>query len=109
MGSSVLDIVSWECERNIEIKFIYLLDKLAWDSYVLSLIGLPDGSEGEESACNAGDKGDAGSIPGSGKISWSKEWQPPPVFLPGKFHGQKSLMGYSPKGCKESDMTEHVS
>ena len=34
------------------------------------------------------------------------EWQPTPVFLPGKFHGQRSLVGYSPWGHKESDMTE---
>ena len=87
---------------------MYLLDTSAWDSYVLSLIGFPRGSEGEESACNAGDTGDSGSIPGSGKISWSKEWQPTSVFLPGKFHGQRSLEGYSPKGCKESDTAEHM-
>ena len=35
--------------------------------------------------------------------------KPTPVFLPGKFHGQRSLQGYSPWSCKESDMTEHVS
>ena len=87
---------------------MYLLDTSAWDSYVLSLIGFPNGSEGEESACNAGGTGYVGSIPGSGKISWSEEWQPTPVFLPGKFHGQRSLVGYSPKGCKESDTTEHM-
>ena len=87
---------------------MYLLDTSAWDLYVLSLIGFPSGSEGEESACNAGDTGDSGSIPGSGKISWSKEWQPTSVFLPGKFHGQRSLEGYSPKGCKESDTAEHM-
>ena len=40
------------------------------------------------------------------KISWSTRWQPIPVFLPGKFHGQRILVGYSPWGCKESDMTE---
>ena len=34
------------------------------------------------------------------------EWQPTPVFLPGEFHGQMSLVGYSPWGGKESDMTE---
>ena len=33
-------------------------------------------------------------------------WQPTPVFLPGESHGQKSLAGYGPQGCKESDMTE---
>ena len=35
-----------------------------------------------------------------------KEWQPTPVFLPGESHGQRSLIGYSPRGCEESDMTE---
>ena len=42
------------------------------------------------------------------KIPWRKEWQPTPVFLPGKFHGQRSLVGYSTGGCKASDMTEHM-
>ena len=38
-----------------------------------------------------------------------KEWLPTPVFLPGEFHGQRSLAGYSPWGRKESDMTEWLS
>ena len=37
---------------------------------------------------------------------WRRKWQPTPVFLPGKSHGQRSLVGYSPWGCKESDTTE---
>ena len=37
------------------------------------------------------------------KIPWRKEWQPTPTFLPGEFHGQRSLVGYRPWGCKESD------
>ena len=40
------------------------------------------------------------------KIPWRRKWQPSPVFLPGKFHGQRSLVDYSPWGCKESDMSE---
>ena len=40
------------------------------------------------------------------KIPWGKKWQPTPVFLPGKSHGQRILAGYSPWGCKESDTTE---
>ena len=36
------------------------------------------------------------------------KWQPTPVFLPGKFHGQSSLVGYSPSGRKESYMTERL-
>ena len=43
--------------------------------------------------------------PRSGKIPWRRKWQPTPVFLPGKSHGQTSLVGYSPWGCKESDTT----
>ena len=46
--------------------------------------------------------------PWVGKICWRKEWQPTPVFLPGNFHGQRSLVGYSPWGHKESDMTEQL-
>ena len=43
--------------------------------------------------------------PWVGKI-WRRDWQPAPVFLPGEFHGQRSLDGYSPWGHKESDTTE---
>ena len=55
---------------------------------------------------------DAGDIkrrsfdPWVGKILWRRAWQPTPVFLPGEFHGQRSLVGYSLWGRKESDMTE---
>ena len=40
------------------------------------------------------------------KIPWRTKGLPTPVFLPGESHGQKSLAGYSPWGCKESDMTK---
>ena len=43
------------------------------------------------------------------KIFWVRKWQPTLVFLPGKFHWQRSLVGYSPWGHKESDMTEWLS
>ena len=43
-----------------------------------------------------------------GKIPGSRKWHPTPVFLPGKFHGQRSLAGYSPWGRKELDATEHT-
>ena len=39
---------------------------------------------------------------------WRREWKPTPVFLPGEFHGQRSLAGYSPWGCKKSDMIEQL-
>ena len=56
---------------------------------------------------NAGDTRDAVSIPRWGKIPWRRTWQPTPVFSPGKSHGQRRLVGYSPWGRKESDMIEH--
>ena len=48
-----------------------------------------------------------GPIPGSGRFPWRREWQPTPVFLPGKSHGQRSLVGHSLWGHRESDMTEY--
>ena len=42
-----------------------------------------------------------------GKIPWNRKWQLIPVFLPGKYHEQRSLVGYRPWGHKESDTTEH--
>ena len=47
-----------------------------------------------------------GFDPWVGKILWRKSWQPTPVFLPGESHGQRSLVGYSPQGCKELDTIE---
>ena len=49
---------------------------------------------------NAADVRDAGFTP------WRREWVPTPVFLPGEFHGQRSLVGYSPWAHEESNTTE---
>ena len=46
--------------------------------------------------------------PWVGKSPWRREWLPTPVFLPGEFHGQRSLVGYSPWGQKESGTTEQL-
>ena len=43
------------------------------------------------------------------KIPWRRKWQPTPVFLPGKSYRQRSLVGYSPWGYKELNMTEPLS
>ena len=59
----------------------------------------PSGSEGKESSCNAG--GAKGRFdPWVRKIPWRRKWEPTPVFLPGESHGQRSLAGYSPWGCR---------
>ena len=73
-----------------------------------SIRGFPDDSAGKELACYAGDIGDRGLI-SVGKIPWRRIWQPTSVFLPRESHGQKSLVGYSPWGCKEPGMTELLS
>ena len=52
--------------------------------------------------CNTGDRFD----PWVGKMPGRRKWQPTPVSLPGESHGHRSLVGYSPRGRKESDMTE---
>ena len=70
-----------------------------------TLMGFPGSSAVKASAFNAGDPG---SIPGLGRFPWRRKWQPIPVFLPGESHGQRSLVGYSPRGCKESDTTEQL-
>ena len=64
-------------------------------------MGFLGDSDSKESACNAGYPG---LIPGS----WKRAWQPTPVFVPGESHGQRSLVGYSPWGQKELDMTERL-
>ena len=68
------------------------------------MLGFPRSSDGKESACNAGPPA---SIPGLGRCS-GKGHGNPLLFLPGKAHGQSSLSGYSPWGCKESDTTERL-
>ena len=67
----------------------------------ITMADSPDGSDGKESAYNAGDFW-------IGKIPWRREWQPIPVFLPGESHGQRSLVGYSPWGRKVSDASEQL-
>ena len=68
---------------------------------------LPYCLSGKESTCQFRSH-NAGSIPGSRRSSGvqRREWQPTPIFLPGKSHGQRNLAGYSPWGRKESDSTE---
>ena len=66
----------------------------------------PGGSDGKASVylqC-----GRPGFDPWVGKIPWRRKWQSTPVFLPGKSHGKRSLIGHSPWGCKELDMTEQL-
>ena len=64
---------------------------------------------GKESACQSRRRKRPEFDPWVKKIPWSRKWQPTPVLLRGKSHGQRSLVGYSPWGHKESDTTERPS
>ena len=74
--------------------------------------GFPGGASGEEPACQCRRPKRTSLVelllfnPWVGKIPWRKKWQPAPIFLPGEFHGQRSLAGYNPWGHAESDTTE---
>ena len=59
------------------------------------LVGFPGGASGKELPANAGDMR-LEFDPWVGKNPWRRAWQPTPVFLPGEFHGQRSLVGYGP-------------
>ena len=63
----------------------------------------PSGSESKAAACSAGRPG---LEPCVRNILWRRKWQPTPVPLPGKSHGQRSPVGYSPWDRKQSDTTE---
>ena len=55
--------------------------------------GFPGGTVVKNLPANAGDARDMGLIAGSGRFPWRREWQHTPVYLPGEFHGQRSLVG----------------
>ena len=82
MGSAGLQREGWE------IRVFY--EPIRASQMVIVVKNLP---------ANAGNIRDAGSIP-VGKMPWTRARQPTPVFLPGESHGQRSLAGYSPLGCR---------
>ena len=67
----------------------------------------PAGTVVENPPANAGNTWDTGCVPGLRRCLWIRKWQPTPVFLPGKSHGQRSLVS-SPWDHKKLDLTEHT-
>ena len=65
-------------------------------------------TSGKEPTCQYRRCKRRGFNPRIGKIPWRGAWQPTPVFLPEKSHGQRSLVGYSPWDRKELDTTKHA-
>ena len=78
--------------------------QISWDQVVL-----PRRLSGKESACQCKRHKRLGFNSWVWTIPWSRKWQPTPVFLLGKSHGQRSLAIYSPWSHKQSDTTEQLS
>ena len=70
--------------------------------------GFSGGSVIKNPPAKAGDLRDTGLIPGSGRFPWRRKWEPTPVLLPGKSHGQRSLTGNSLSDYKELETTEYT-
>ena len=122
--SKMFEVIQNKAYKYIEdLTLRYLLVLISfktWNSLLLQAGGSPKpsllqglldtigGSVGKESACNAGDHLQC-RIPGFNpwveKIPWRRKWQPTPVLLPEKSHGQRSLRGYSPWGGGHKSQT----
>ena len=95
----------WEAMAYNNITLLKLSLKVAWDG----ILGLQQWLSSKESVCNAGDSEDSGLIPGLGRYPGRGHGNPLQCSGPENLHGQRSLMGYSPWGCEESDTTERLS
>ena len=116
MGSTVLELMGLLLALNITFFLLCFLSP-RFDQAVRS-----HGLQGSVSSCQAlhvlgGTRGKEHARqyrrhkrhpldPWVGRVPWRRAWQPTPVVSPGKFHGQRSLVSYSPQGHKESDMGE---
>ena len=84
-------LIRWPC--FCYNAFSHTLRERTSKNFSLLHCGLPRWLSSKEYACNAKD---VGAIPVLKRSPWRRKWQPKPVFLPGKSHGQRSLMGYLP-------------
>ena len=98
----------WTNKTNKNIKPL----KSKWGKILskhIDIWGFPDGASGKELTCQCMRHKTWGFDSWVRKIPWRRKWQPTPVFLPGEFCGQRSLVGYNPQARKESDVTEWLS
>ena len=87
--------------------YVFRKQNVVFDGMSNEIQDFPGGLVVKNQPAIAGDERDSGSIPESGRFPVEGN-EPILVFLPGKFHGQSNLVGYCPRGGKESDMTEHT-
>ena len=92
--------IQWKMFCLIFKSQVYLMEIRDWKGFL-------GGSVVKNLPASVGDKGDTGLFDlWVRKIRWRSKWQLTLVFLSGESHGQRSIVGYSLWGCKESDMTE---
>ena len=99
----VRSVLKWRAEHCLAPRFLPCGSP---DTY---LEVLPRWHRGKESTCQCRRFKRHGFDSWVGKMPWSRKWQPTPLFLPGKSHGQRSLADCSPWRCKELDTTEQLS
>ena len=99
----VLLFMVYECFMIIVV--VVVVKMLLSEQTLLAVQDFPGGSDGKSICLQSGRPG---FDPWVGQIPWRRKWQPTSVLLPGKSHGQRSLAGCSPWGCKESDTTERL-
>ena len=95
-SSKVARTNPWGLDQN-HLSFLFVL----FSMQICHISRLPRWRSGKEYACQCRRPKRPGFYPWVGKIPWRRTWQSIPVFLPGKFRGQRSLVGYSPWGHKE--------
>ena len=101
-------LIHLRCLSQVSLSPVLLKCTLSLIGILWQNHGLSRWLRGEKSACQRRSCGRCRFDPQVRKIPWRRKWQPTPVFLPGWSHRQRSLVGYSPWGHKESDTTEHT-
>ena len=106
---AILNSLCWKLtETTIRRLPLLFLALLLTNSPLLSmhLLGFPGGASEKEPVCQYRRHKRRRFGPQVRNIPWRRAWHPTPVYLPGESHGQRSLVGSGPKGCKELDTTE---
>ena len=96
------------CDIPMLPSFLYFPPGYIYEFPVIYYMGFPSGTSGTEPTCQRRRCKRRRFSPWVRKIPWRRAWQPTPVFSPRESHGQRSLAGYSPWDCKESDMTKQL-
>ena len=107
-GSLFHALRKYRCILNHTYQHISLLIDIILTTTTIATRGLPRWYTGKESTCQFKRSKGHKLNPWVGKIFWSRKWQTAPVFLPGKFYIQRTLVGCSPWRRKEMDMTEQL-